>query len=385
MNKGRLAVPALALVVLLAGCSSVNELLGNEESIDYKGAGANKSKPLSIPPDLTQAAADPRYQVPASGSTTFSEFQQQGAQAAADAKSAPRSPDVLPEYAGLRIVRDGERRWLEADAIPGDLYSRIVTFWEEQGFPIASNNPRAGLIQTGWSENRAKIPESGLRNLLGRVIDQAWDSGERERFRTRVERVDGKTEIFISHDHMFERRLGYDDSRITWEVGPESPELNAAMLSRMMVFLGGGDEEALKKAAQLKGGEAAENQRNVEAKPAVTLAGGADVLQVPEPFDRAWRRVGMGLDSAGFTVDDRDRAAGEYFVRYADIDSGLKPESPNFFTRLFRTTPDMDVQTYRLRLQQVGDQTEVYVVDDKGVKDSSGAARRLLGVLKDKL
>lgn len=50
MNKGRLAVPALTLVVLLAGCSSVNELLGNEESIDYKGAGANRTKPLSIPP-----------------------------------------------------------------------------------------------------------------------------------------------------------------------------------------------------------------------------------------------------------------------------------------------------------------------------------------------
>lgn len=383
MNKGRLAVPALTLVVLLAGCSSVNELLGNEESIDYKGAGANRTKPLSIPPDLTQAASDPRYQMPASGSTTFTEFQQQGAEAAAQAK--PVGPNVLPEFPGLRIARDGDRRWLEADAPPSELYPRIVTFWEEQGFPIASNNPTVGIIQTGWAENRAKIPESGLRNLLGRIIDQAWDSGERERFRTRLERVDGRTEIFISHDHMFERRMNYDDSRITWEVGPESPELNAAMLSRMMVYLGGGDEEAVKKAEQAKAEQAVVDRTGEIQPAAVSLTSGADVLEVPEPFDRAWRRVGMGLDSAGFTVDDRDRAAGEYFVRYADIDSGMKNESANFFTRLFRTSPDLDVQVYRLRLQQVGDLTQVYVVDDKGEKVSDGAARRLLTVLKDKL
>ncbi|CAM4123334.1 outer membrane protein assembly factor BamC [Kerstersia similis] len=383
MNKGRLAVPALTLAVVLAGCSSVNELLGNEESIDYKGASSNRTKPLSIPPDLTQAASDPRYQMPASGSTTFTAFQQQGAEAA---QAKPLGPNVLPEFPGLRIVRDGDRRWLEADASPSELYPRIVTFWEEQGFPIASNDPAVGIIQTGWAENRAKIPESGLRNLLGRIIDQVWDSGERERFRTRLERIDGRTEIFISHDHMFERNVGHDDARVKWEVGPESPELNAAMLSRMMVYLGGGDEEAMKKAGQLKAEEAAAADNAAKAAPAaVALASGADMLEVPEPFDRAWRRVGMGLDSAGFTVDDRDRAAGEYFVRYADIDSGMKSESANFFTRLFRTSPDLDVQVYRLRLQQVGDLTQVYVVDDKGNKVSDGAARRLLTVLKDKL
>jgi outer membrane protein assembly factor BamC len=40
-----------------------------------------------------------------------------------------------------------------------------------------------------------------------------------------------------------------------------------------------------------------------------------------EPFDRAWRRVGLALDRVGFTVEDRDRQKGQYFVRYADTDA----------------------------------------------------------------
>ena len=45
---------------------------------------------------------------------------------------------------------------------------------------------------------------------------------------------------------------------------------------------------------------------------------GNGVLTLDEPFDRAWRRVGLALDRVGFTVEDRDRAKGLYYVRYVD-------------------------------------------------------------------
>ena len=53
----------------------------------------------------------------------------------------------------------------------------------------------------------------------------------------------------------------------------------------------------------------------------VKSSDGTEALQVNEPFDRAWRRVGLALDRVGFTVEDRDRQKGQYFVRYADTDA----------------------------------------------------------------
>ena len=52
---------------------------------------------------------------------------------------------------------------------------------------------------------------------------------------------------------------------------------------------------------------------------------GASRLVVDDSFDRAWRRVGLALDRTGFTVVDRDRSKGLYFVRYANPD--LDPAS----------------------------------------------------------
>ncbi len=157
MNKRHAGLSALMSLVLLAGCSEVNQLLGNEESVNYKSAVTQRGEPLSIPPDLTQANSDPRYRAPASGSTTYSQFQQQG-QAQA---SAPKTSNVLPARNDMRVERDGDLRWLVVDRPPEDVFPRLVDFWTENGFTVASNNPSAGLIETDWAENRAKIPKAG--------------------------------------------------------------------------------------------------------------------------------------------------------------------------------------------------------------------------------
>ena len=234
MNKRHAGLSALMSLVLLAGCSEVNQFLGKEESVNYKSAVSQRGEPLSIPPDLTQAASDPRYRAPVSGSTTYSQFQQQGQTQA----TAPKSTNVLPDRQDMRVERDGDLRWLVINRPPEDIFPRVVDFWTESGFTIQSNNPKAGLIETDWAENRAKIPESWLRQALGSVLEQAWDSGEREKFRTRVERVNGHTEIYVSHRQMLEKRVGSDGSQVQWQNGKEDPGLNAAMLARMLVFLG---------------------------------------------------------------------------------------------------------------------------------------------------
>ena len=125
-----------------------------------------------------------------------------------------------------------------------------------------------------------------------------------------------RTEIYISHrgmeevyHHAIVGQGGYDNT--VWQPRPPDPELEAEMLRRLMVRLGvaGGARE---------GACAAVDRRRRARAPDARAASGAGTLDVDEPFDRAWRRVGLALDRVGFTVEDRDRSKGFYFVRYID-------------------------------------------------------------------
>src|SRR5207344_1634835 len=101
------------------------------------------------------------------------------------------------------------------------------------------------IMETDWAENRAKIPQDALRNLLGKVIDQAYSTPERDKFRTRLERGQqaGTTEVYVSHRGMYEMFVNDANLRQTgrtvWQPRPADPELEMEMLRRFMVKLAG--------------------------------------------------------------------------------------------------------------------------------------------------
>lgn len=352
-------------MLLLGGCSTLNQVMGREEAVDYKSTVAGD--PLSIPPDLTQANQDAHYRAP-EGTATFSQYSQ--AQQAQGNVSA--SDRVLPQAAGVSVMRDGDLRWLVVDKPAEEVYPQIVEFWSEQGFTLQSQDPRAGLMETDWAENRAKIPEGWIRSALGSILDTVFDSGERDRFRTRVERVDGKTEVYISHQHMVETPT-QDGAAFKWVYGKEDPGLNAAMLARLMVFLGTDVQRAQELVAQAEKASTAPKVAQVtEGQASLTLA---------EPFDRAWRRVGVAIDSASFAVEDRDRSAGDYFIRYLDSDTGEKIEQQNFIGRLFGSKNTAEATPYRIHVAEQGGSSVVTVLDQNGQVQNSDTAKRIITVL----
>ncbi|RTZ44597.1 outer membrane protein assembly factor BamC [Candidimonas sp. SYP-B2681] len=365
MNK-RCASFTLGLgVLLLSGCSTVNQMIGNEESVDYKSTVAGD--PLSIPPDLTQANRDAHFRAP-EGSATFSQYAQ-SQQAQQNVSAADR---VLPASSGISVMRDGDIRWLAIDQPAEAVYPKIVEFWGEQGFTLHSQDPRTGLMETDWAENRAKIPEGWIRSALGSVLDQVFDSGERERFRTRVERVNGKTEVYISHQQMVETPTP-DGAAFKWVFGKEDPGLNAAMLARLMVFLGTDVKSAQTQVAE------AEKDSDL---PSITAGSeGQAALTLGEPFDRAWRRVGVAIDSAGFAVEDRDRSAGDYFIRYLDSDTGQKIEQQNIIGRLFGGKNTAAPTPYRIHVADQGSGSLVTVLDQNGQVQNTDTAKRIITVL----
>lgn len=352
-------------VVALSGCSTWNQLMGTEESVDYRSTV--RADPLSIPPDLTQVNQDARYRAP-EGTATFSEY----AQTEQQRRSVTDADRVLPQQEGIRVMRDGDLRWLVVEQPAEEIYPRIIEFWNMQGFTIRNQDPRAGVIETDWAENRAKIPEGWIRRALGAIIDQVFDSGERERFRTRLERVGGRTEIYVSHQHMEETPTA-DGTTFKWVFGQEDPGLNAAMLARMMVFLG----TDVDRAQQL----VTEAEQNPQTPDIRTAEDGTAQLLMDEAFDRAWRRVGVAIDSAGFTVDDRDRSTGDFYVRYLDVDTGVKIEQQNFIGRLFGQRNTAEAEQYRINVAQQGAGSRVAVLDAQGQVQDTETARRILSVL----
>lgn len=352
-------------VAALSGCSTWNQLMGTEESVDYRSTV--RADPLSIPPDLTQVNQDARYRAP-EGTATFSEY----AQTEQQRRSVTDADRVLPQQEGIRVMRDGDLRWLVVEQPAEEIYPRIIEFWNMQGFTIRNQDPRAGVIETDWAENRAKIPEGWIRRALGAIIDQVFDSGERERFRTRLERVGGRTEIYVSHQHMEETPTA-DGTTFKWVFGQEDPGLNAAMLARMMVFLG----TDVDRAQQL----VTEAEQNPQTPDIRTAEDGTAQLLMDEAFDRAWRRVGVAIDSAGFTVDDRDRSTGDFYVRYLDVDTGVKIEQQNFIGRLFGQRNTAEAEQYRINVAQQGAGSRVAVLDAQGQVQDTETARRILSVL----
>jgi outer membrane protein assembly factor BamC len=370
---------AAALVVALAvgGCSMSIET----KKIDYKSAG--KIPPLDVPPDLTALTPDDRYVVPdvtPRGSATFSAYQQerQGKPA-----TAATTGNLLPDLSNVRVERAGSQRWLVVKAPPEQVWPVVRDFWQELGFIIKTEQPEAGIMETDWAENRAKIPQDFIRNVLGKVLDSLYSTAERDKFRTRLEpgKEPGTTEIYISHRGMYEVLEGGDGGQRTiWQPRPADPELEAEMLRRLMVRFG--VEESRSKTLLA-------SSQNVERARLARNEDGTSVLVLDDAFDRAWRRVGLALDRVGFTVVDRDRSQGIYYVRYLDPEAEeSKKKDTGWFSKLAfwrRTDKTQQPEEFRVRVTELTDTTRVSIQDKQGAPDKSESAGKILNLLYEQL
>jgi outer membrane protein assembly factor BamC len=415
------AVACLACASALSGCSSLDGVFSGEK-VDYRSS-SSRSTGLDVPPDLTQLSKDTRYQ-PTSGVISASTFQAApgttspaaagttpagttpvaagatttvAAGAAAPATAAPvgalavaTTPLIAPVAVGnFKIERLGNDRWLSTTLTPEQVYPQVRTFWKDNGFNLAQDRPEAGVIETEWAENRAKLPNDLLRRSLGKIFENAYSTSELDKFRTRVERTETGSDIYISHRGMEEKYIGERKETTTWQPRPADPSLEAEFLSRLMVKLGAREDEAKAVVAAATPVPAAGAASAAAAPPArarLLADRPAPTLQVDDGFDRAWRRVGLALDRSGFTVEDRDRTQGVYFVRYVDPKFAGR-EEPNFFAKLFTfgKKEDSGLAKYRVKVTAEGAVSTVAVLDSQGKPELSDNGKRIVGLLLDDL
>lgn len=407
---------ALALLsTLVAACDSIPFI---DTTSDYKGAG--RAKPLEVPPDLTSIKTSDAYNVPG-GSTSYSTYNQgqDGQEAGVEV--------ILPNIEGVRMEKAGAQRWLVVNAPAEKIWPAVREFWIDQGFAVRVENAETGVMETEWIEADAIKAKDEKRNIgekFDKWLDKLSGLADRRKFRTRLERgeKEGTTEIYMTHrtvssapddgknkiqTQLGEIDTGYrlDSSKTTVE--EKDGDLDAELMRRLMVKLG--VEE--KRAQQIVANPVSEKRAEVfkEADSSVTL-------NLNDPFDRGWRRVGLALDRIGFVIEDKDRSNGTFFVRYSDvdIDDGPKkkkglldtlafwkddPEAENKSKVKEETTivdklkfwKGTDEKTdpakqYRIKvIETENGGTRVNVVDAEGNRNRSSTANRIVSLLYEQL
>ncbi|TDV38173.1 Beta-barrel assembly machine subunit BamC [Paraburkholderia caballeronis] len=372
LHATRMAVLLLA-VGSLAGCESLNDWFASDR-VNYKDTAS--APPLVVPQDLTAAPSDQRFVAPLPTVALGNEPKRTVTSAGNATLGQPSAQDPL----GMHIERDGDRRWLVVDGrTPDDVWPILQEFWRQNGFSLTTDSAATGIMTTDWAENRANIPDDWFRRTIGRVIDFAYSSGTRDRFRTLVTRgPDGQTDISITHSAMEEVLTGQDKTMSRWVERPRDPALEAAFLSKLMQKFGLTDGQS--------------KQLLTDAHQSTAIAqidggSGSATLDLPESFDRAWLRVGLALDRTNFTVDNRDREKGIYYVRYADSMQELKGDG--LLGKLFYNPAKAKKQTGPEFLVTVRPKTDtltqVAVLDQNGQVTTSSDAQRIVSALNAQL
>ncbi len=383
------ALAASSIAALLTGCSWTGSFFSSDK-VQYETAQTRQ--PLEVPPDLSQLPRDERFVVPDRPQTVTASGQGQRPSATPGAV-AVGSP-VVPVSSVAKIERQGNQRWLAVNLPPEKAWPVLVDFWPTVGLKVEKSDATAGVLETNWAENRAKLPQDIIRRTLGKVLDSVYSTNEQDKFRARIERTaQGTSEIYISHRGMEEVYTTSAQDATKWQPRASDPELEAEMLQRLLVRFEAPAQRTATAAAPASGtsaaaaGAAAPSASPQIARLVKASDGRSERLEVDEAFDRAWRRVGLALDRGGFTVEDRDRAKGFYFVRYLDPDFEAKAKSEQgFFNKMFGREKPIQAPQYRVGVTSQGDvKTVVQVFDAEGKPERSATGDRILNLLNDQL
>ncbi|KVN64257.1 NlpB/DapX lipoprotein domain protein [Burkholderia ubonensis] len=389
----------LATGALVAGCSSPSPT-----KVDYKSDSKSKEVSLAVPPNMLEETADQRSLPPQGGATSLSALQQVQ-------QAAPSTDAVVPPVTGMHIQRDGTESWLVIDGKkPADIWPQVRRFWQEQGFLLVVDQRDKGVMETDWNETHPQINDGLIRSVISKAMGNSYVTAERNKYRTRLDVApNGGTYVFVSQKGMREALTGPNNDSSKWEPKPNDPALETEYLKRLMAVLAQNDLRAKngeppianisdtppakdKKGAadaSSKAAAAAIATQNVARSSSQGTADASDAVPsevtLGESYDRSWLRVGLALDRANFTVDDRDRQKGLYFVRYVDP-KDLSAAEQGFWSQLFHGKKEKQAKQYRVNVKALTpDQTRVAVVDESGAIDSSQPARQIMGLLVNQL
>ncbi|MGI4812220.1 MAG: outer membrane protein assembly factor BamC [Janthinobacterium lividum] len=386
---------AAIMASLLGACSS-----GDPQGFDYLTTRKSRAPSLANPPDLVDEAPSERVLPPVNGAASLSAYQR----AASVAPTIAPADKVLPTSPDLYVQRDGQQRWLVVkNASRDELWAKLHKFWQEQGYLLVVDSHERFIMETDWKESHANLDQGIVRNTLTRAMDNMYVTGERNRYRTRLETgADGSTYVFISQRGMSEVLTGTNNESSKWVERPNDPNLEAQYLSRFMAVLADDNARLAAQNAYQNGAPTptaapstsapqapaaaqALAQPNAAHEQDVATTITPDSIELAESYDHAWLRVGLALERGNFTVNDRDRNLGIYTISYVDPND-LGTAGQGFWNQLFHGKKEKTAIEYRVNVKaQTETSTRVAVVNTDGVVISSPQATRIMSLLAAQL
>lgn len=386
MKRTSIRILIIALASLALGaCGSLNTgSLLPDKRVEYKKARQSATE-LEIPPDLSRdtiAQGGVVFDGPSPAVTTYSEYV---AAKRGTGTLARSQRSVLPSNPEVQIRRDGDKRWLVIQSSPSAVWDKVLDFWQENGILLVEQDPSAGVMRTAWIENRANIKSDFLTNFIRKSLDGLYATGTRDQYRVRLERgASGATELYLTHTGMEEKLVSGAGSSETdqgvWTPSGTDHELEAIMLQRLLAFMGASDAAARVQRKSVGSDTPASGLSSLTTTGTPNLAINTD-------FARSWRLVGIALNRVGFTVEDRNRTAGNYYVRYNDP-SDDQPESSGWLSKMafWRSSKKInDSALYLVNVSGSASPTIVTVMNENGTPASRETSARILSLLHDQL
>lgn len=290
MKYNKALIGGLAGLIVLSGCSTNS--IQPKGRLDY--LQASSVNPLELPPDLVGRSGN----VDSNNRTTqmLSDYQKQVN------NRNNLSNRVLVSSDAVRIERSGETRWI-ATTLPAEyVWSRSVQLFQEVGLPIEIQNPEAGILESGWAENRADVPDSWIRQLLKSTMDSVFSSPTRDKFRIRLERGSkGEVLVYVTHYGMKDQTSGRDNEFHKWVDRPRDSELEAEMISRLAAKLG------------------VANPKEVKNANSMVMDETSNGVVINRPLESVWVQVGNVLDDgATFKIESQNSRDHSYMVLQRD-------------------------------------------------------------------
>lgn len=385
MYKRTLRIGLIAAAVLaVTGCSQMEAIGIHMPNSRAEYESSNSRAPLDIPPDLDTLNGTDRYVIPEHPTIVSAKAESERLAKEAE-KRGEVVADVLPVTEYAKVIQDGQMRYVHVTAKPERVWNLMKDFWSAVGLTVKTSNAKTGTMQTEWAENKANLPKDFIRGALGKVFDFMYDTGLRDQYRSRMERnADGTTNIFISHRQMVEVLKGQQQDTTIWQPGPTDPQLEAEMLQRLAMYL----DQKLNPNAKIVEQKQVEALAEIKYTPVSSVVKSEDGqvigLEISEPFDRAWRRVGLALDRAGFDIVDRDRSQGLVIIKYLDADYEAKKKSEQgFMSNLFSKTKPVDPVEFQVRLVPNDSGTRLSVYGAEGKADTTGVASKIVELIAE--
>lgn len=359
-KKGMWGFSGNAILCAVIGCALVAGGCSNPTKRAYEDS--TYGRPLEVPPDLTLPSFHEGLEVAASSKPAATPQR---------VETAPLT--VLPDQANLTVARDGAQRWLVMNGEPAQVWPWVRAFWMKRGFALRLEDPATGVMETEWADQKVSLPPD-LSKLTSQ--DKTFVVPTREKYRVRFERGDkpGTTEVYVTHRGV---ELSQQDGMLAWQLRAANPDLEAESLKQLMVFLGVEQEKA--------GGKLAAATEIVRRATLGTDSQGLNNVHIDEDFARVWRRVELALDRLDYSIEDRDRSRGEFFViaqnTLEDLSEGKKK---SWLSRLFSSNDDKK-REFRVVLKDEGAATNIYVRDRAGEKLDNALADPVLKQLQARL